>query len=171
MSLLHPPAPPTATGDSNREAQRDHAPVAFCRPRLYNTCSNSSGSRERTDIGVSVDLAKVDLIRERIRCTYDEARKALEATGGDVVSALALLEKKRPTSEPPDTTALAAELVDDVVRILEAGRIRAVRLRLGDRVVKEIPVEVTAVGAIVLGALVVLASKFAIELVSDRASE
>ena len=30
---------------------------------------------------MSVDLASVDLVRERMRCTYEEAQKALQAAG------------------------------------------------------------------------------------------
>ncbi|MBI3911431.1 MAG: ubiquitin [Armatimonadetes bacterium] len=120
---------------------------------------------------MSVDLAKVDQLRERIHCSYEEARNALEATGGDVVAALARLEQSHPRSIPPDTLAVTAELVEDVIRLLEAGPIRGVRIRLGGRILKEIPIEATAVGAILIGLLATLAARFTIELIRDRKEE
>src|SRR5205814_3533222 len=116
---------------------------------------------------VSVDLANVDLVRERIRCTYEEARNAIQAAGGDVVTALANLEKSQ--SSGVDVAGMAAELMDDVQRLLEAGgAIRKLRVRLGDRVVREIPVEVTAVGAILIGILAVLATRLTIDIIRDQ---
>lgn len=88
-----------------------------------------------------------------------------------MVAALAQLEKSHPRISSSDTLALTAELVDDVIRLLEAGPIRAVRLRIGGRVLREIPIEATAVGAILIGLLAVLAARFTIELVRDRTEE
>src|SRR5262245_17420723 len=95
---------------------------------------------------MSVDLAQVDLIRERMRCSYEGARDALQATNGDVVSAPATLEKRSTAGD--DMLALVGDVVDDVQRLLELGPIRGLRVRLGDRVVREIPVTVTAAGAV-----------------------
>jgi hypothetical protein len=116
---------------------------------------------------VSVDLANVDLVRERMRCTYEEARNAIQAAGGDVVTALANLEKSQ--SSGVDVAGMTAELMDDVQRLLEAGgAIRKLRVRLGDRVIREIPVEVTAVGAILIGILAVLATRLTIDIIRDQ---
>ena len=111
--------------------------------------------------GVSVDLNKVDQVRERIGVSYEEAQAALEASGGDVVAALAHLEKARP--EQPLLSA-GADLMDDVERLLRAGPIRKIRVRFGRRTLKEIPVSVTAVGAVLIGVLVVLVNRVVIEL-------
>jgi hypothetical protein len=116
---------------------------------------------------VSVDLATVDLVRERMRCTYEDARNALQAANGDVVSALANLEKSQ--SSGVDVAGMTAELLDDVQRLLEAGgAIRKLRVRLGDRVVREVPVEVTAIGAVLIGLLAVLASRLTIDIIRDQ---
>jgi len=116
---------------------------------------------------VSVDLASVDLVRERMRCTYEEARNALHAAGGDVVTALASLEKSQ--SSGVDVAGMAGELMDDVQRLLEAGgAIRKVRVRLGDRVIREVPVELTAIGAVLIGLLAVLATRLTIDIVRDH---
>jgi hypothetical protein len=116
---------------------------------------------------VSVDLASVDLIRDRMRCTYEEASEALAATGGDVVAALTRVEKSQNTGA--DLAEISAELVDDVQRLLEAGgAIRSIRVRIGDRVIREIPVSVTAIGAILIGLLAVFATRLTIDIVRDE---
>src|SRR5262249_51310164 len=98
---------------------------------------------------------------------YDEAKAALDAAHGDVVSALAQLEKQKSTGV--DLADLTADLLDDVRRLLEAGgSIRKVRIKLGDRVIREVPVAVTAIGAILVGLLAVVASRLTIEILRDE---
>jgi hypothetical protein len=111
--------------------------------------------------GVSVDLNKVDQVRERMGVSYEEAQAALETSGGDVVAALAHLEKARPEQQ---LLSVGADLMDDVERLLRAGPIRKIRVRFGSRTLKEIPVSVTAVGAVLIGVLVVLVNRVVIEL-------
>src|SRR5207248_2989293 len=94
---------------------------------------------------VSDDLGKVDEIRERMGVSYEEAHSALEAAGGDVVAALTRLEQTRA---PSDLLTVGADLLDEVERLLRAGAIKKIRVRLGDRTLKEIPVSLTAVGAV-----------------------
>lgn len=114
-----------------------------------------------------VDLVSVDLVRDRLKCTYEEAQQALLAADGDVVTALARLEKSQTAGL--DVAELTTELIDDVQRLLEAGgAIRKVRVRVGDRVVREIPLSVTAVGAILIGLLAVLANRLTIDIVRDE---
>lgn len=111
--------------------------------------------------GVSVDLGKVDQVRERMGVSYEEAQSALEASGGDVVSALSELERTRG---PSDLLTVGADLLDEVERLLRAGAIKKIRVRLGDRTLREIPVSLSAVGAVLIGVLAVLVSRFVIEL-------
>src|SRR5712692_11843258 len=111
--------------------------------------------------GVSVDLGKVDEVRERMGVSYEEAHTALEATGGDVVAALTQLEQ---TKGPSDLLTVGADLLDEVERLLRAGAIKKIRVRLGNRTLKEIPVSLTAVGAITIGILAVLVTRLVIEL-------
>src|SRR5216684_99221 len=110
---------------------------------------------------VSVDLGKVDQVRERMRLSYEEACTALAAAGGDVVAAITRLEKSKG---PAALLTVGADLLDEVERLLRAGAIKKVRVRLGNRTLKEIPVSLTAVGAVLIGILAVLVSRFVIEL-------
>ena len=110
---------------------------------------------------VSVDLAKVDQVRDRMGVSYEEAQAALEATGGDVLAALSHLEQTRQSS---DLLTVSSDLLDQVERLLRAGAIKKIRVRLGNRTLKEIPVSLTAVGAVLIGVLAVLVTQFVIEL-------
>jgi predicted NBD/HSP70 family sugar kinase len=110
---------------------------------------------------VSVDLGKVDQVRERMGVSYEEASSALEATGGDLIAALAMLEQSHG---PSDLLTVGADLMDEVERLLRAGAIKKIRIRLGNRTLREIPVSLTAVGAVLIGVVAVLVSRFVIEL-------
>lgn len=114
---------------------------------------------------MSVDLSHVDLLRERLHVGYDEARVALEACHGDVVAALARLEKNHPPRN--DLIAVGGEILDEVQRLLDKGVVRRIRVKLGRRTLKEIPVSLTALGALTVGLAAVLISLFAIELDRD----
>jgi hypothetical protein len=117
---------------------------------------------------VSVDLSKVDLVRERMKVPYADAQAALEQANGDVIAALAYLERHKPTSGAADFISVTADLLDEVQRLLEAGVIRKIRVKLGNRTLKEIPVNLTAVGALVIGLLAVLVTQFVIEIERDN---
>ena len=93
--------------------------------------------------------------------SYEEACTALDAVNGDVVAAITQLEQTRG---PADLLTVGAELLDEVERLLRAGAIKKIRVRLGNRTLKEIPVSLTAVGAVLIGILAVLVSRFVIEL-------
>jgi hypothetical protein len=117
---------------------------------------------------VSVDLSKVDLIRERMKVPYDDAQAALDQANGDVIGALAYLERRKPTSGAADLISVTADLLDEVQRLLEAGVIRKIRVKLGNRTLREIPVSLTAVGALIIGLLAVLVTQFVIEIERDN---
>ena len=110
-------------------------------------------------------MAAVDLVRERLAVGYGEARDALKETEGDVVDALALLEGRLARSE--GTSGLAGEVLDEVQQVLQKGPVRALRIRLGSHTIKEIPVHLTVMGALLLGVVAVLATKLVIDVSHD----
>ncbi len=110
---------------------------------------------------VSVDLGKVEQLRERMGVSEEEARSALTAADGDVTAAVADLAQSR---RPGELLAVGADLLDEVERLLRAGAIKKIRVRLGHHTLKEIPVSLTAVGAVLIGLLAVLVTRFVIEL-------
>ena len=107
----------------------------------------------------SDDLEKLDTIRQRLDVSYDEARKALDEAEGDVVAALASLEKRQR-----DIVTIVAELVDEIGKLLESAPAKKVRLKLGRKVIAEIPVALTAAAGFLLGLAAVLVTKAAMEL-------
>jgi hypothetical protein len=137
--------------------------VAKSPTSMYNTLRHIS-HRKRGQ-SVSVDLSHVDLLRARMNVGYDEARAALEATSGDVVAALGRLEQAR--NSRTDFMTVGSDVIDEVQRLLDAGVIRKIRVKLGKRTLKEIPVSLTAVGAILIGLLAVLVTQFVIEVDRD----
>jgi hypothetical protein len=96
---------------------------------------------------------------------YEEARSALEASRGDVVAALARLEQTHPPRS--DLLTVGGEIMDEVQRLLDRGVVRKIRVKLGRRTLKEIPVSLTALGALTVGLVAVLISLFAVELERD----
>ena len=105
------------------------------------------------------DLEKLDAIRERLDVSYDEANKALVEADGDVIEALASLEKRQR-----DIITMVAELVDEIGKLLESTPAKKVRLKLGRKIVAEIPVALTAAAGFLLGLVAVFITKAAVEL-------
>lgn len=97
-------------------------------------------------------LEKVDVIRDRMDVSYKEAREALERAGGDVVSALVILEEERDKHRKEKLTGC-------LKTVYERGIATRVRLKRGDRVLLEIPASagmLGLVGMLVSGELAVL---------------
>ena len=63
--------------------------------------------------------------------------------------------------------SIGADVLDQVQEVLQGGRIRAVRIKLGNKTVREIPVEAAALTAILLVAAAVLISQLRIEIDKD----
>jgi hypothetical protein len=115
------------------------------------------------------ELEKIDIIRSRFNVGYEDARKALTAAQGDVVGALAEIEKDPPKEDCTDLLTLGAELVDEVQRIAAAGPIRRVKIKYGSKLLAEKPVALTAALALAVGVAAVLISRLVIEV--DRGEE
>lgn len=91
------------------------------------------------------ELAKIDLLRERLGVTYKEAKEALDQTGGDVVQALINLEQ--PSKKWDDQLEQkGSELVEHIKALIKKGNVTKVRLKKQDKVVLEIPATVGAIG-------------------------
>ncbi len=104
------------------------------------------------------DMALVDEIRRRLEATYAEALAALEESEGDLLRALAALEAKRKSGSQE------AELVDRIFRVAEGG-VKALRLRLGRKVIREVPVGMGAFGSLVAGLLADFLNEISLEVV------
>ena len=109
------------------------------------------------------ELEKLDAIRKRMNVSYDEARRALEEAGGDVVQALVNLEK-----EKGDLLSIGIDLLDDVQKLMESGAPRKLSLKFGGKLVAEYPVAFTAAAAVIVGLAALVISKATVEIEHDE---
>lgn len=113
------------------------------------------------------ELRKIDIIRERFNVSYEEADAALKATSGEVVSALMIIEKQKHPEA--DLIEMAGNIVNEAQRIVERGPIKKLRIKLGDKILKEIPVALSAAAAFGVVLAAVLVTNLVIE--ADRGED
>ncbi|HUV05770.1 MAG TPA: hypothetical protein VMX94_11765 [Armatimonadota bacterium] len=118
---------------------------------------------------MSDELEKIDILRNRFKVSYEEARNVLSAASGDVIKALAALEKNQPAANQADLLALGAEMADEVQKLTRNGPIKRLRVKYGNRLITETPVALTAAAALAVGVAAVLISKLIVEV--DRGEE
>lgn len=118
------------------------------------------------------ELEKIDVIRERLGVSYQEAHRALQQTDGDVVQALIYLEGKGRSWDERLHGAL-----DQVGRIIEKGNATQVVLKKGDKEIGRVPATVGVAGVALmlvspllavlggLGAVAALASDYHFEVI------
>jgi hypothetical protein len=97
----------------------------------------------------SYDIALVDEIRKRLDATYEEALYGLEEGQGDLLLALAAVERKRREERGASE---GGQLIGEAVALAREDRLSGMRVRLGDRVLREVPLP-KGVGGAVLGAV------------------
>ena len=112
------------------------------------------------------ELEKLDAIRSRLNVSYEEAKTALDETGGDVVKALTRLE-----ASGHDLLSLSAELLEEAQRLLGARTPKNLRIKFGGRLVKEVPLALTATAAFLLGMAVVIVTRASLEIEREPESE
>lgn len=112
------------------------------------------------------ELDKLDAVRSRLGVSYEDAKKALDAAGGDIVKALTSLER-----EHRDALSLTSELLDEIQKLIGAASARKLRVKFGGKIIKEIPLALTATTAFVLGMTAVLITKASLEIEREEDSE
>jgi hypothetical protein len=60
--------------------------------------------------------------------------------------------------------AIGTDILNDVQHTLNGGRIRRVRIKLGNRIIREIPVETAALSAVLIAAAAIIISQLSIEV-------
>ena len=115
------------------------------------------------------NLEKIDILRERMNVSYEEARTALEFANWDVVEALVKLERdERDRKE--EIFVRGNELVDKVKELVRKGNVTKIKVKQDDKVLIEIPVTAGVVGALlapqlaIIGAVATLVSRSTIEI-------
>ena len=97
-----------------------------------------------------ISLEKIDLVRERTGVSYRRAMEALEATEGDVVRAIVLLEGEGEgrTGWQDRLQQGGNEFADRVRELIHEGSQTRIIVRHNDRTVLDLPATVGVVGAV-----------------------
>lgn len=119
--------------------------------------------RPQSEVGKSswvamtdVELEKVEAIRRRLPVGYREARAALEATGGDLLEALARLEEEIRTV---DTDAgFWRRMKGEFSRLWREGSDTRLRIARGQRLLLDVPVLVGLFTAVAAPSLTMVAA-------------
>lgn len=119
---------------------------------------------------MDISLEKVDIIRDRTNVTYKEAKEALEAANGNVVSALINIEEAGDRRWTETISVKGSETVDRLKGIIKSGNVNRIRVKKDNCVILDIPVTAGAIGAVAIpqltaiGTVVALLSKCTIEV-------
>jgi len=121
---------------------------------------------------VAYTLEQVDLVRERMGVGYAEAREALEQAAGDVVGALAAIEQ-RPRDDSPAARFDEAinSIAEEVKQSLTGRLIKALRIKLDDQTVAEVPVTLVGVGAVLVTLVSAVLGHLRLETVSGDVAD
>ena len=114
------------------------------------------------------NIAIVDEIRKRLDATYEEALLGLEAGEGDLVRSLAATERIKAQR---DGAALSGEVIGKAIELAKEGKLRGLRVMLGDRAVGEVPLPKGPAGGALGAVLSLLLSRVSVQLIADEAVE
>jgi hypothetical protein len=115
------------------------------------------------------NLEKIDVVRNRMNVSYEEAKQALEATAWDVVEALIKIEQDERTRKE-EIFVRGSELVEKIREMVRKGNVTKIKVKQDDKVLVEIPVTAGVVGALlapqlaIIGAVAALISKCTVEI-------
>jgi hypothetical protein len=100
-------------------------------------------------------LEDVDILRERLDASYGEAREALEASGGDLVGALAYVERRR-AEQASDLASFVRDAVEQVRTAADGREVKSATVTLKGQPVLTFPLALVgaAAGAFVLFSIV-----------------
>jgi hypothetical protein len=100
------------------------------------------------------EMRLIDELRQRLDASYEEAAEAIRDAGGDMVQALAVVERRR-RERGEGLVNISNELA------------RKLRVKLGERPVAEISVTFGQAAAVVLSVAALLLSKLVIEVIRE----
>ncbi|MFB3882513.1 MAG: hypothetical protein ACE149_14695 [Armatimonadota bacterium] len=113
----------------------------------------------------SFDMALVDEVRRRLDATYEEALDGLEEADGDLLHALAAIERRRRERKG---ALEGGELIGRAVGLAREGKLVGLTVKLGDRVVRRLPLPRNATGAIAAAVVAGLLSQLKVDLVAGE---
>ena len=112
------------------------------------------------------NIEKIDIVKDRLNISYEQASDVLEKTGGDVVQALVLLEDKEQKEQPQNNKNVykvkgqkLLNKIKDIIREGNASKI-IVKNHQGEILV-EIPISAGVVGLVLFPYIGILAGMVA----------
>lgn len=97
---------------------------------------------------MSIDLEKVDLVRERTGVSYKEAQEVLEENHGDVLEAIVYLEEKGGSigAFTKSVENKGEHLLEKLKEILKEGNVNKITIKKDGDIVANIPINAGALG-------------------------
>ena len=103
-----------------------------------------------------ITLEKIDIVKERTGVSYTDAKEALEECDGNVVNALVYIEAKQKKANKFNMEEMYTtkdEFLVAIKDILQKGNVTRIKIKKGDTVVIDIPVNAGIVASVVAGLL------------------
>jgi hypothetical protein len=114
------------------------------------------------------DMALVDEIRKRLNASYDEVLTGLEESDGDMLRALAAIERRRLEQKSAEQSG---ELFGRAIGLAREGRLKGLRVKLADRPVRDLPLPKGLGGALVGELVSTLLSQLTVDLIEGEPEE
>jgi hypothetical protein len=114
------------------------------------------------------DMALVDEIKKRLDASYDEVLVGLEEAGGDMLRALAAIERHREENRKAEQ---GGELIGRAIGLAKEGKLKGLRVVLADRPVSELPLPKGLGGALIGEIVTGVLSQLKVELVEEAPEE
>lgn len=96
-----------------------------------------------------ITLEKIDLLRERTKASYSEAKEALIRAEGNVVDALIILEEN--TKQEKQEYTSKNEFINSIKKVIKKGNVNRIRIKKEEKILIDIPVNAgLAAGVIAL---------------------
>lgn len=124
---------------------------------------------------MEIELEKVDIVRERTKVSYSEAKQALEQSNGNVLDAIIYIEKNQKNILNTISGA-GNEFADSIREIIKKGNVTRIKIKKDEKLLLDIPVNAGVVGGAIgvvylpalmaIGAIAAVVSK--IEVLIER---
>lgn len=118
---------------------------------------------------INQQLEKIDLIRERTKASYREAKEALEEADGDVLKAVIRLEEE-DVNHKKEFQVAGSKLIEKIKELIKKGNVTKIQVKKDNQVVFSLPVTVGVLGTVfypplaVLGLAATLVGRYTLEV-------
>ncbi|ADL12221.1 DUF4342 domain-containing protein [Acetohalobium arabaticum] len=118
---------------------------------------------------INQQLEKIDLIRERTKASYREAKEALEAADGDVLEAVVRLEEE-DLNHKKEFQVAGSKLIEKIKELIKKGNVTKILVKKDGEIIFSLPVTVGVIGTAfypplaVLGLAATLVGQYTLEV-------